>query len=399
VVFEEQRYAPGYSIKSFSAITNDTLYDLNYWTPNSTLILGGDTTLIFYYIGWVFRTQPSDDPIFATNQSLVHPVYGTLYKSRGFVSPIICDTTYQLCVDHGRDCSPVGPMTQVLNWMNETKGGDVWDDIGIFFYASTTTPPIYRASYGSGAVASTKTLANSVQSDGVNNTAAQELGRLSQAGMTTLASGTQLAAVGYWGRGSGSAVTPPHQFCNNVIIKAANTISILLTPYWVFLSVTAVVVALSYADRLGAKKMNRWKKYADPWALYSVGQLHRQVAEHGFGRLSSARPRKRWPNLRSGRSGLDIVEKHGSMYLAPGAYFYLYFYFISIPVVSNNNDAHFDSHTDLMRMDRLVDSRVEYAPSLAHTAAPARFLHHAADQLFLRCHCTSEFRTFHTTAH
>ena len=139
-----------------------------------------------------------------------------------------------------------------------------------------------------------------------------------------LASGTQLATLGYWDQGRGSAVTPLHRLCDNVVIEAQSSVSILLTPYWVFLSITAVIVVISYADHLGAKKLNRWREYGDPWTLYSVGQLHRQVAEHRYGRLNSARASKRWPNLTSARSGLEIVEKYGSMYLAPGRHFLLH---------------------------------------------------------------------------
>jgi hypothetical protein len=246
----------------------------------------------------------------------------TFYNPRYRVVPIVCDTKYHFCSED--DCSPVGPMSHIVNWMN--KSSDVWDDITTFFIGSTVIPPIAAAAWSSGAIASTRTIQDRwVQGVPENNTVARELGRLSEAGMVRVASGLQLGAAGFWNVGYGApGGRPRYGLCSNVVIGSTTAVSILLTPYWVILSISIFIIITSYADLLGITKLRSWKRYKDAWTLYSVGQLHRQVAEQQFGRLDSAEPDKKWPDLSSGQvAGLDVGRRNGSKYLLPGAYLLL----------------------------------------------------------------------------
>ena len=321
IVFREQTVAQGYSMRSLRALYDSTE---NIWHPNSTLVLGGDTTILFYFLGFVFRRNQTDDPIFATSDAPNPNITDErLFETRYFVSPIICDTKYQFCVDDGRDCSPTGPSQRILDWM-DTKVGDIWLDLFTFFDASTALPPIYAASLGSGSIAAAQSLAKisfyQVQSDSENNTAFEELSRLSRAGMTILASGSQLAALGYWNLGSGSTAAPSNRLCRNVIIESPNAVSIRLLPYWLCLGLGIFVVILSYAHVLGARKLKSWQKYADPWTLYTAGQLHRQVAEPHDGQYEKGRALQKWPPLKSVQGGLEVVEMHKSKFFVPSEF-------------------------------------------------------------------------------
>jgi hypothetical protein len=110
---------------------------------------------------------------------------------------------------------------------------------------------------------------------------------------------------------------PDHGLCNNVVIESTTAVSILLTPYFLFFGISFVVVIISYANVLGLTKLRRWKEYKSAWTLYSVGHLHRQVAEQQCGQLYKAEPSTQWPDLRSGpSSGFEVTERNGSMYLA-----------------------------------------------------------------------------------
>ena len=320
-VFREQQVAQGYALRSRPALYDSTE---NIWKPNSSLVLGGDTTILFYFLGFVFRRNQTDDPIFATNNTPSPYITGdTLFESVYFVSPIICDTKYEFCIDDRRDCSPIGPSRHILNWMN-LKAGDIWNDLSKFFGASTVLPPIYAASLGSGSVAAAQSLAPfsfyQIQSDSENNTAFRELSRLSRAGMTILASGSQLAALGYWNLGNGSTVTPSDRLCRSVIIESPNAVSIRLLPYWLCLGLGISVVIVSYAHVLGARKLKSWQKYSDPWALYTAGQLHRQVAEQHDGQYEQGRPLEKWPPLKSVQGGLEVVEMRGSKFFVPSEF-------------------------------------------------------------------------------
>jgi hypothetical protein len=275
--------------------------------------LGGDTTILFYFIGWIQSPEPIDDPVFGTYK------YEGYYRAKETVVPIVCDTKYQICADKiQHDCSPIGPSSHIVNWIQRTKRGGMWEDMAIFFAASVLTPPIARAAFGSGAIAAAQTLQQAwIQSDPGNNTIARELSRLSRAGMAAVASSPQLASLGYWNQGNGSVLMPDYGLCNNVVLESTTAITILLTPYFIFLSISTVVVVISYADVLGLTKLRRLKEYKSAWTLYSVGQLHRQFAEQQCGQLYTAEPSTQWPDLRSGpASGFEVMEKNGSMYLA-----------------------------------------------------------------------------------
>ena len=311
-----QRSSPAYTLRSFSSLTDAN--PANPWTPNSSLVLGGDTLLLAYFIGGVHSLQPSDDPIFATLPMTSEASY---YIPRYIVSTIICDTKYQVCANSGRDCSPSGPRSHTLKWLN-TKPGSLWLSINKPFSLLTALPPMRSAATGSGAVAASKTLGGDglVQSDPSYTTVVRELSRLVQTGMIMMASRPQLAALGYWGLGNESSKTSP-QLCDNVVIQTAAAVSIPLTAYVVFLSLTLLVVVISYADLLGAGKLQFWKGYADLWKLYHVGQLHREVAEQLSGKVGLAHVGENWPRLNSGDVGLDVIERGSTKYLVPGARF------------------------------------------------------------------------------
>jgi hypothetical protein len=282
-------------------------------------MLGGDTTILIYFVGGITYSQPSDDPMFPTNTV---PNVDGFYDSRYIVSPIICDTKYQLCANDGRDCSPSGPMSHVAQWI-VMQPGSIWASIGFLFGALTYQPPIQAASGGSGAIAASQTLLQGtyIQGDSEHTTVVKELSRLAKASMTMMASSSQLAALGYWNLGHGSAQTIP-QLCHSVVIQTPTAISILLTPYLVFLGMTLIVVGISYADVFGAGKLQVWKKYADLWTLYRAGQLHREVAEQLCGRLGQAHGGENWPDLRTKGVGLDVVERDGAKYFVAGVFLF-----------------------------------------------------------------------------
>jgi hypothetical protein len=242
-----------------------------------------------------------------------------LYLTSYTAVPIICDTKYQFCTDNPRDCSPIGPMTHVLDWFvkTHTSQSDTWEDIYTFFNGSTFIPPIAAASQGSDAIAADQTLGyGRVQTDPNRTTVFRELGRLSEGGMASLASRSQLAALGYWDIGKGTTLQPARGLCSNVVIEVPTALSISLTPYWPYLCISIVIIITSFADSLGATRLPLWKQYKDAWTLYSVGQLHRQVAEQQWGKLQNAHPGKAWPDLTSPiASGFEVMEKGGSMYL------------------------------------------------------------------------------------
>ena len=313
-MFLEQGLAPGYVLVTTSNLANESAVS-SLWRPNSTLLLGGDTTILVYFVGWIQQDIPSNDPVFATSPV---PDPDGVYRAQHVVAPIVCDTKYQFCADKQGECSPIGPRSHVLNWMKTTKTGSTWEDLRTFFNGSSLSPPLALTAFGSGAIASGQTLQQAwVQSDPGNTTVARELGRLSHAGMAALASFPQAAAVGYWNVGQGSSMTPAHGLCNNVVIESTTAVSILLTPYWLFLPISLLIIVISYADLFGATRLRRWKEYREAWKLYSVGQLHRQVAEQQCGTLQNAHPTTAWPDLRAGHAnGFAVLERNGSKYLA-----------------------------------------------------------------------------------
>ena len=215
-------------------------------------------------------------------------------------------------------------MTTVMDWIRETHAywGGAWGDIYTFFNGSTFIPPIAAASQGSDAIGSDQTLKHgTMQADPDSTTVARELGRLSRGGMASLASRSQLAALGYWDLGKGSTLKPTHGLCNNVAIETTTALSIPLNLYLPLIGISVIIIIISYADLLGATKVQSWRKYREAWRLYSVGQLHRQVAEQLLGKLDDADPSEKWPDLKSPHAcGFDIVEKEGSLYLARCTY-------------------------------------------------------------------------------
>jgi hypothetical protein len=182
--------------------------------------------------------------------------------------------------------------------------------------------PIMAASEGSAAIAATLTLAPGAdaQLDALNVSAERELSRLVQAGIAMTASTSRLAALGYWNDLDQGSRWAPTQLCNNVIIETSTALSIPLTPYLLFLGVTILIAVISYADLLGANGLPVWRECADLWALYYVGQLHREVAEQLCGRLEHTHAGEEWPILESGHAGFNAAEKDGAKYLIPSAY-------------------------------------------------------------------------------
>lgn len=197
MAYKERRLSPGYSLTQYNANVDYP----NIWTPNSTLLQGGDTTILFYSVGGVGVTKPSTDPIFATQDASASE---TTYMPLNVVAPIVCDTKYVLCPGNGRNCSDSGGMTNVVSWLIG-KEGDSWNQLGLLFNAALGSPSVYRASLGLNAVAASETAFGGIlQLDPTNATARRELTRLSVAGMLMLAGYPQLSAVGYWDVGNGT---------------------------------------------------------------------------------------------------------------------------------------------------------------------------------------------------
>ena len=212
-------------------------------------------------------------------------------------------------------------MSHVIRWLL-TKPS-VSASLGYLFVTMTMQPPIRAASESPGAIAASQTLLHGtiVQGDPEHTTVDRELSRLAKGGMTMMASSSQLAALGYWNLGHGSTETIP-QLCHSVVIQTPAAISILLTPYLIFLGMALIVVGISYADVLGAGKLQVWKKYADMWTLYRPGQLHREVGEQLCGRLGHAHGGESWPDLETKEVGLDVVERDGAKYFVAGVFFF-----------------------------------------------------------------------------
>ena len=93
IFYVEQAVALGVTLRSWWSLTD---LDSGIGIPNSTLVLGGDTTILFYHIGAVLRLQCSEDPIYATKHT---PGASNTYSPAFIVSPVVCDTKYQLCIN------------------------------------------------------------------------------------------------------------------------------------------------------------------------------------------------------------------------------------------------------------------------------------------------------------
>jgi hypothetical protein len=306
IVFDVQRYAPGYTLKSYSSRTDAFLLLPPFWTPNSTLVLGGDTTILFYYIGGVYQLQWSDDPLFATvNTSLEGGFYGSKY----IVSEIVCDTKYQFCVNDGHDCSSPGPTSHIIEWIasKTTSTTGVWANIG-YLVGILTRRPTHHGRLGGlrSHRRHRNTCAGSIPADGFR-TYHRRKGAQPANTCRSCHDSVQLP-FGGWTPGQGSALVPA-QLCGSVIIETTSAVSILLTPYLIFLDLTLVIVIVSYAQLFGASRLPVWRECADLWSLLYVGQLHREVVEQLGGMLGRPHGAKNWPDLKSGQVGLSVEER------------------------------------------------------------------------------------------
>jgi hypothetical protein len=327
-VYAERRLSPGYTLTQYAARANDFFQP--DWQPNATLLLGGDTTILFYFVGGMYSVNASSDPIFATGPVQNVPNFEPIYESAYLVSPVVCDTKYTFCANDTNACSPSGGISTLRNYLADKPQ---WDDIRTFLTASLFNPPIYLASFGSTAVAASQTAVTNggtgVQPEPDNATTPKELSRLVGAGMTMLASMPQLMVLGYWNVStSQQGLSVPGSLCPNVLLANGDYVSVLLMPYLVLVGGCLVIVAISYAHHLGLQFHPKWKPYAEVWSLHYAGQLHRMVAElvvvDSMNALGKKGQRKRvsikkWPALRWADSGLDVVEQNdGSKAFGPG---------------------------------------------------------------------------------
>jgi hypothetical protein len=193
----ERMLSPGYTLTQYTANVDE----MAIWAPNSTLLQGGDTTILFYYVGGVGMLEPSTDPIFVTTNASLSQDY---YSALDVVAPVVCDTKYVLCAGEGRDCSDSGGMKNVISYL-EGKEGDSWIDLSLFFGAVLGSSPIYQASLGSNAVAAATTTFSGgrLQLNSANVTAQRELTRFSHS-RNAAAGGKSAAArhglLGCWER-------------------------------------------------------------------------------------------------------------------------------------------------------------------------------------------------------
>jgi hypothetical protein len=194
---------PATHLSSFSAIT-DIFIGQNNWEPNSTLVLGGDTTILFYFIGGVHNglSKVMTQFLLQIPSSNFSANMDTLYDPLFIVGAVLCDTQYQFCIDGGRDCSPVGGTSKVSKWIG-SKVGNTWEDIFMFFIESMRLPPVMQHQWARERLTPQKPWprGNHAASTLPTATIDRELRRLTQAGMLMLASGSQLAALGYWNLG------------------------------------------------------------------------------------------------------------------------------------------------------------------------------------------------------
>jgi hypothetical protein len=182
-------------------------------------------------------------------------------------------------------------------------------------------PPIYLAAQGSQAILAAQTLAPDfqIQLDPQNTTVNHELDRLVRAGMSMLASSGQLAAMGFWSLEQGVSEPLPLGFCQNIAIQSATEITILVMPYIILLGISLFLVTVSYAECFGARRIRYWRKYAEPWALYRVGELHRDVAQYLYDGIKQGRADAGWPRLESECLGFNVVDENGLRRFGPVA--------------------------------------------------------------------------------
>lgn len=93
-----ERFGYGYNLWShFTSTSKNAL-----WHPNKTLAHEGDLTILFYHIGTILSTGPSDDALFGTNSTPIDANNMYVYL-RGIV-PVMCNTSYAYCPGGSQDC-------------------------------------------------------------------------------------------------------------------------------------------------------------------------------------------------------------------------------------------------------------------------------------------------------
>jgi hypothetical protein len=314
----DTRFVPGYRMSQHFALANPKPEHMAGWTPNSTIVMGGDTTLLLYRVAGVLMTEQSSDPLFATEATPAASTSTPLGQVESFlpadtVVPIACDTKYVLCADDRGDCSPLGGRNDVLDWTLRKLGagaGVFWEDIGLFLSATLSAPPIYQTSLGSTAIiASETTSGGGSQFLPHNVTAQRELSRLVEAGMLMLASYMQLSAVGYWNTGNGTeGFTHEGSLCTKVVTEFPKLITIPVIPYILVVVTLVLVVLMGRAKSFLPRRM--WspahRNLFDAWVLHSAGQLHREVTERIHGGMEKVDTVTDWPTVRTFHSGPKI---------------------------------------------------------------------------------------------
>jgi hypothetical protein len=325
--FLERILTPSYTLSSHAARANDILPPV--WEPNSTLVLGGDTTALFYYVGGVSMFQASDDPIFPTlSIPVLNTTTGEIYDSDGVVSPVMCDTKYIFCVGQSGHCSPLGGITTIIKWL-ESQSDLEARELGISFEVLLAYPPIYLASHGSSAILASETV-DFWQLDPSNANTTLELGRLARGGRAMITSAPQLTAGGYFDL-TNQATPTNNSLCSSVLIDVSNAVTVPVIPYCILLVISFVIAATSYSTNIPFLKRNKsLKLYADSWALHYAGQLHREVIEQLYGRFDKVNTTARWPAMGPECAGPDVVNENGSERFVKGqSWIFLSFVFLS----------------------------------------------------------------------
>ena len=316
--FEESRYGSGYTISEVSATKGVSVA----WTPNSTLLMGGDTSFLLYDVGAVLMREPSRDPIFATGDALLSDPEMPLFLSADVAVPIICDTKYILC--SGREeCSPLDGVKALIDWASTHRtraARRTWSDITKLMAAALARPPINLAAWGSSAVIASETIVGSgPQLIPHNVTARRELTRLVEASMFMLASYMQLSAAGYWDVGDGVQGfgepnnRDPLSLCNNVILESSSANTLPVVPY-VLVLVSLILVGLM--GRMNSLLPRRvlsasQRDFHDVFMLYSAGQLHREVVERIRGYFVNVDTTDEYPTVDTFHSGPAVVRIQG----------------------------------------------------------------------------------------
>jgi hypothetical protein len=305
----------GYFLYQYTARANSP--NSGSWTPNSTLLLGGDTTILLYTTSAVGMLNRSSDPLFATD-NVMPPAnfsFGLMYSSLDPSVPIICDTKYTFCGHDAGDCSVTGGAQNVWDWLDR-KDGNSWEELRQFFGVSLASPPIHQASFGSLAVyASQTTLDNIYQMAPNDISALKELTRLSEAGMLMQASYAQLSTVGYFDLHNQSvdrALTldpsSPHSVCKNIVMQSPGVVTMPVLSYAVLLAILFFTSLASYVKYLPRRvRFSSLDYWLDAWLLYTPGQLYREVTERVRGDFTYVGSKDLWPTVATHHLGPEVV--------------------------------------------------------------------------------------------